>query len=246
MEWKMQMKSRRGFTSVELMVVIGIILLLIAMLFPVVVRARREAGMVRCASDEKQYLMAALAYAQDNKDYLPRFDGAAGAGNPHDVTKAFYRMLVHYGLPHRSFFCPFTDQQIIDVPWNSGNFVQTGYAWWVPRSNGGLFPPNPPSANVVGTQLIHGPVNISDPLGKTNPVITDDIYLYPPVVPNAATFDVSQAPAADFYQGTGDSSHLYHGVLDALNEAYIDGHVERVPPTEVHCVYLSGNAWVCR
>jgi len=72
------------------------------------------------------------------------------------------------------------------------------------------------------------------------------IYLFPAAVTSPATFNVALAPPAAFYQQTGDSSHLYHGVLDALNEAFLDGHVERVPATEVHCVYESGNAWVCR
>ncbi|HSU67579.1 MAG TPA: hypothetical protein VLJ39_11955, partial [Tepidisphaeraceae bacterium] len=63
---------------------------------------------------------------------------------------------------------------------------------------------------------------------------------------NPTTFNVSTAPAQDFFQQTGDSSHLWHGVLDAINIAFIDGHVERVPPPQVHCVYKSINAWVCR
>jgi prepilin-type N-terminal cleavage/methylation domain-containing protein len=247
------MKHRRGFTLMELLVVIGIIVTLIALLLPSVVRAKHQASMVRCASDEGQFVHAARLYALDHNGFLPRFDASTGAGNPHDVTLSFYKAIAFYGLPHRGFFCPFTDQVIIDQPLTTNplGMVQIGYAWWVPRVNANpptktpIFPPDPPSANVIGNELIRGPIFIGDPVEARNPILTDDIYLHTPVT-SPATFKVYLAQPLAFWQGQGDSSHLYHGVLDTLNEAYLDGHVEQVAPTWVHCVYQSGNAWVCR
>lgn len=238
--------KKRGFTLIELLVVIGIIAVLVALLMPALARARWEAKIISCASTERQYVMSLQMYADDNKGVLPRFDGSTGADNPHDLTLEYYDMLLNnYGMVHVSFFCPLTSDDVVDTLWNAGFLIQ-GYELWIQRSSGVLFPPDPgtPGFTVVGTDPIRGPSKIGDPLALTNPILTDDIYLYPGAVGDPVTFNVSQAPATDFYQIY--SSHLRMGQLDSDNEAYLDGHVERVPAGSVKCVYLSGNAWVCR
>ena len=60
-----------GFTLVELLVVIGIIALLIAVLLPVLGRARDKANMVACLSNIRQIGIAFRMYAGDNKDWCP-------------------------------------------------------------------------------------------------------------------------------------------------------------------------------
>jgi len=65
------MRSRRGFTLVELLVVIGIIALLISILMPSLARARQSASLVSCQSNFRQIFAAVSMYCNDNKGVMP-------------------------------------------------------------------------------------------------------------------------------------------------------------------------------
>ena len=69
----------RGFTLVELLVVIGIIALLVSILLPSLSRARESANSTRCASNLRQIAMGILMYTMDNKGKLP--PSAVGPGD---------------------------------------------------------------------------------------------------------------------------------------------------------------------
>jgi len=82
----------RGFTLVELLVVVAIIAILAAILLPAFARAREFARRSVCLSNLKQLTAAALMYADDHDETLPLVAGGSNVSTGHPISPTRYAL----------------------------------------------------------------------------------------------------------------------------------------------------------
>jgi prepilin-type N-terminal cleavage/methylation domain-containing protein/prepilin-type processing-associated H-X9-DG protein len=87
--------GRRGFTLVELLVVLAILAALVAILFPVFAQARERARMSACSSNMRQIGHGMRMYLQDYDETYPynRFHGALAIGDEKRIDSWRNRLL---------------------------------------------------------------------------------------------------------------------------------------------------------
>ncbi len=75
------MRRKRGFTLVELLVVIGIIALLISILLPTLKKAKESANRVKCQSNIRQIVLAMMMYSNDQKSKMYLYSSGPGGND---------------------------------------------------------------------------------------------------------------------------------------------------------------------
>jgi prepilin-type N-terminal cleavage/methylation domain-containing protein/prepilin-type processing-associated H-X9-DG protein len=99
-----------GFTLVELLVVIGIIAVLIAILLPVLGRAREAGNRVKCLSNQRSMVQAAYLHAQEHQGYMPF------AGHPAPFQQGIRATSIGLGDTNRVRYMYFDDEGVVSRP----------------------------------------------------------------------------------------------------------------------------------
>jgi len=197
----------RGFTLVELVVVVGIIALLTAILLPAMSHARETARRTACLSNLRQVHLAFCFYAQSNQDRVPI--GYRGGNRQWDsmISSSTAHRLVLYGLLYQSGYMK--DPRIFYCPSEIDPQSQLNSA-----TN-----PWPP---VTSKQIYAGYA------GRAETLLPDDLStIAPGVMPKLINFE-NKATLADLFHMPCrlDTRHK-----DGINVLYGDGSAHWVPRT---------------
>lgn len=138
-----KMKTRpQGFTLIELLIVIAIIAILAAILFPVFAKAREKAGQTNCVSNTRQIAMAMLMYINDADSRFPLVRGSAAA--PLFIS-SWIDTLQPYTSNLQIFVCPHSSYQSVD--WRTSNDLLRNYGF--PPAAGSFVRGTPPIYRLI-------------------------------------------------------------------------------------------------
>ena len=128
-------RRARGFTLVELLVVIGVIALLISLLLPALKGAREQALRIQCGNNLRSFGQAVTMYTNQNKGKVPMHHGGSNWlwDIPYDTRDWFVEVA---GIPREMFYCP-SYRHETDGQWDfcgppgstPDNFMIAGFYW---------------------------------------------------------------------------------------------------------------------
>lgn len=116
----------RAFTLIELLIVIAIITIIAAILFPVFAEAREKARQTTCSNNLKQIGIAIMQYVEDNDDLMPPSSMSSGITGADPYVDTWWA-IQPYMKVHFTGYCP-DDLTAEGAPYNPQNGVQRSYA----------------------------------------------------------------------------------------------------------------------
>ncbi|HOX40365.1 MAG TPA: type II secretion system protein [Candidatus Brocadiia bacterium] len=141
----MRDQKSRGFTLMELLVVIAVISILAAMLLPVTAQSRSLARFARCRSNMRQLAMANQIYADDYAGQIitTRYNNLSGKIYP-------YMLKDYLGGQKDVFLCPEEEQAKYAEDWNDRGSLAIGLNREPESVEGGRIYENPPPHRRLG------------------------------------------------------------------------------------------------
>jgi prepilin-type N-terminal cleavage/methylation domain-containing protein/prepilin-type processing-associated H-X9-DG protein len=224
----------RGFTLIEIIVVIAIICLLVAILFPVFARARENARRASCASNMKQIGLALSQYVQDYDERAP-FNQCYRGGNSTSTQGSYASFMAEGAMPNslrslqpyigntQVYVCPSAPKSSTVKP---DAISDTSYAanqvlTQCIGTTGG-------APNIVSVQTGRNLSEIGTPARiaflQEHSVRTHTLYAMP----------AAYSPLLYKTWFAGSGSKEYSGIhFDGGNLLYLDGHVKWKPISQI-------------
>jgi prepilin-type N-terminal cleavage/methylation domain-containing protein len=241
--------GQKGFTLVELLVILVIIAILAALLLPALARANFAAKETNCRSNYKQWVTVCNLYAGDNaQGYYPSYPIAGVDGeNPTDVSTLMAPSLIQYGLSVSMWFCPVRTAEfqqantLFEATYHhpiessedltnylnmtygpTAGFVILKHLYWVPRStDGNIFPVPGTTTEYQDTYSAYNTELGGWPTKTTDPQATRQPLISDLCRANGAATDTSSIDPT--------TAHPFNNVVISVNIGYPDGHVDTHP-----------------
>lgn len=203
---------RHGFTIIELLVVIGIIAILAALIFPSVSRAKARATQAKCLNNLHQIQVACINYASMNQGRYPT--ATREYGFPHEFKNVTNELGPFLSTPRdKTLFCP---GPLIKVRNPSTALYNTHYLTYQYFNFNAAF---------LGTYA-----------GKTPPLTALDEA--PPEVAMWGCLTVQRSDGT----ALGHNEPGTAGPPSGMNAAYADGHASWIDSTGMEVYWKGGGA----